>query len=112
MSHGKIVIVGASGLVGYEAIRHFERLPGWEVIAISRRKPEGIGSAKHISVDLMDAERCQNVFGEMADVTHVSYAAVHEIAGNLVAGWQEREQMRTNLKMIQNFFGPLEKGAK
>lgn len=112
MSHGKIVIVGASGLVGYEAIRHFERLPGWEVIAISRRKPEGIGSAKHISVDLMDAERCQNVFGEMADVTHVSYAAVHEIAGNLVAGWQEQEQMQTNLKMIQNFFGPLEKVAK
>jgi nucleoside-diphosphate-sugar epimerase len=111
MSHGKIVIVGASGLVGFEAVRHFECLPGWEVVAISRRKPAGIGSAQHISVDLTDAKRCREVFSQLSDVTHVAYAAVHELPGNIVQGWQAKEQMDTNLTMIQNFFDPLEKAA-
>lgn len=112
MSARKIVIVGASGLVGFEAARHFESRPGWEVVAISRRKPEGLKHAQHISVDLSDTARCAEVFGAMHDVTHVAYAAVHEIQGNLVEGWQAKEQMETNLSMIQNFFEPLSKAAR
>lgn len=112
MAHGKMVVVGASGLVGFEAVRHFERLPGWEVTAISRRKPAGLSTAKHISLDLTDAKCCREVLGGMSDVTHVIYAAVHEIAGNLVEGWRAKEQMQTNLAMLQNFFEPLEKVAQ
>ena len=30
---------GASGLVGYAGVRHFAKLDGWEVVAVSRRTP-------------------------------------------------------------------------
>ncbi len=108
----KILVVGASGLVGFETVRHFERLPDWEVVATSRRKPDGLTSAEHLSVDLLDGERCAQVFGSMHDVTHVAYAAVYEIAGDLVAGWQNQKQMQTNLTMIRNLFDPLEQAAQ
>jgi nucleoside-diphosphate-sugar epimerase len=112
MADNKILIVGASGLVGFEAVRHFQNLPAWDVVAVSRRKPDGLTSAVHVSVDLTDAAKCAEVFGAMNNVTHVAYAAVHEMPGDLVQGWQAREQMQTNLAMIRNLFDPLEKAAK
>jgi nucleoside-diphosphate-sugar epimerase len=47
----------------------------------------------------------------MDDVTHVVYAAVNEKPG-LMDGWLDREQMQTNLVMLQNLFEPLEPAAK
>ena len=38
MSHKTVLVAGASGLVGYAAIRHFLG-EGTQVIAVSRRKP-------------------------------------------------------------------------
>ncbi len=111
LSSNKILIVGASGLVGFEAVRHFEAAPDWDVVAVSRRKPEGLTSAVHVSVDLIDTGKCADVFSAMADITHVMYAAVYELPGNVVAGWKAKEQMQTNLAMIQNLFDPLEKVA-
>jgi NAD(P)-dependent dehydrogenase (short-subunit alcohol dehydrogenase family) len=35
----KVLIAGASGLVGFAAVRHFARLENWGVVAISRRIP-------------------------------------------------------------------------
>ena len=103
----KLLVAGASGLVGYAAIRHFAGLPGWEVIGISRRVPAGLAQARIVSLDLLDRGRCAEVLGAMRDVTHVIYAALYEKPG-LIAGWRDPEQMRTNLAMLQNFFDPLE----
>jgi nucleoside-diphosphate-sugar epimerase len=36
----KVLIAGASGVVGAAAVEAFLRLPGWEVVALSRREPE------------------------------------------------------------------------
>jgi hypothetical protein len=47
----------------------------------------------------------------MDDITHVVYAAVNEKPG-LMDGWLDREQMQTNLAMLQNLFEPLEAAAK
>jgi nucleoside-diphosphate-sugar epimerase len=40
------------------------------------------------------------------DVTHLVYAALFEKPG-LVAGWRERDQMETNLRMFRNLVDPL-----
>jgi nucleoside-diphosphate-sugar epimerase len=112
VSNKKILIVGASGLVGFEAVRHFQSLPDWDVVAVSRRKPGGLTSAVHVSVDLTDRAKCVEIFSAMSDVTHVMYAAVFELPGDVVAGWKAKEQMQTNLAMIQNLFDPLEEAAK
>jgi nucleoside-diphosphate-sugar epimerase len=110
MENKKILIAGASGLVGLGAVRHFARLNDWQVVAISRRAPLSIGRAGFVSVDLRDERRCRDVFGEMSDVTHLVYAALFEKPA-LIQGWSDRDQMETNLTMLRNLFEPLEAAA-
>jgi nucleoside-diphosphate-sugar epimerase len=108
MSGKKILIVGASGLVGTAAVKLFSGLPGWDVIAVSRRAPfVPLGRARHVPVDLLNAAQCAEVFGSMGDVTHVAYAAVNEQEGNMVAGWQDPVQAGKNMAMLRNLFEPL-----
>lgn len=111
MAKRKILVAGASGLVGHAAVRHFTKLPECEVVAVSRRIPDGVPGAKFLSVDLLDQNRCAEVFSQMGDVTNVVYAAVNEKPG-LMDGWLDREQMQTNLTMLRNLFEPLEPVAK
>ncbi len=111
MPKRKILVAGASGLVGFAALRHFTQLADWEVVGVSRRVPGGLEGATLISVDLTDKARCAEVFGQMSDVTHLVYAAVNEKPG-LVQGWRDRNQMELNLAMLKNLFEPLEAAAK
>ena len=111
MPKWKILVAGASGLVGYGAVRHFAKLPDWEVIAVSRRAPAPVQRARFVSVDLFDANRCREVFGQMSDVTHLAYAALSEKPG-IFEGWVDRAQMEVNLTMLRNLFDPLEAAAK
>lgn len=107
-----ILIAGASGLVGYAAVRHFSSLDDWDVIAVSRRAPLELGRARFISVDLSNEKQCAEVFGAMTDVTHLAYAALYEKpATGLIRGWRERDQMETNLAMLTNLFEPLARAA-
>jgi len=111
MAKKKILVAGASGLVGFAAVKHFAQLTDWEVIGVSRRIPSGLEGATLLSVDLVDKAHCIEVFSRMRDVTHVVYAALYEKPG-LVQGWRERDQMETNLSMLQNLFEPLVVVAK
>lgn len=106
----KILIAGATGLVGHAAVEHFAALPGWDVVGTARRIPEIEGKAELVSVDLTDRAACEAAFGAMSDVTHLIYAALFEKPG-LIAGWRERDQMETNLAMLTNLFEPLEAAA-
>lgn len=104
---GKVLIAGASGVVGAAAVDEF-LAQGWEVVALSRRKPE-VDSDKpftHLAVDLRDATASREALAAMADVTEVVYAALFEKPG-LIAGWSERDQMDTNLSMLRNCLEPL-----
>ena len=114
MPRKKVLIAGASGLVGFAAIRHFSQRDDWDVVAVSRRVPLGIERypSTFIPVDLLDRQRCAEIFSSMSDVTHLVYAAVNEKPGDLVRGWRDREQMQTNLTMMRNLFEPLSGAAK
>jgi nucleoside-diphosphate-sugar epimerase len=107
VSQKKVLIAGASGLVGHAALREFEHDLDWEVVGVSRRKPLLSGRATHVSVDLLDRGRCTEVFGQMSDVTHVVYGAVNEDPTDLVAGWRDRDRMQMNQTMLENLFEPL-----
>ena len=111
MAKQKVLVAGASGLVGYAAVRHFAQLKDWDVVAVSRRTPMAVAGATFVPVDLLDPRRCNEVFSQMSDVTHLVYAAVNEKPG-LLEGWLDREQMRTNLAMLENLFEPLQQAAK
>jgi nucleoside-diphosphate-sugar epimerase len=107
----KVLVAGASGLVGHAAIDHFAALPGWEAVGVSRRIPNDLRAATLLSVDLTDTAACERAFGAMSDVTHLVYAALHEIPG-LMPGWIDEETIERNGLMLRNLFEPLSKAAK
>jgi nucleoside-diphosphate-sugar epimerase len=114
VAKNKVLIAGASGLVGFAALRHFSQREDWDVVAVSRRTSFGIDQyrARFIPVDLLNQQQCAEIFGQMSDVTHLVYAAVNEKAGDLIRGWRDRDQMQKNLDMMRNLFEPLSASAK
>jgi nucleoside-diphosphate-sugar epimerase len=101
----KVLVAGASGLVGKAAIRHFSAL-GWDVVGLSRRSPAGLENVKLISADLIDAAASGRAVSSLGDVTHVVYAAVQEEPG-LFAGWIDETAIERNGAMLRNLFEPL-----
>src|SRR6201984_2599072 len=102
----KVLITGASGLLGVAAIERFLDA-GWDVVGVSRRKPE-LPSGRNIdflSVDLRDQEKTRAAFEPLTDVTHIAYTALHE-KPELVAGWSSKDQIDTNKAMLRTVVGP------
>jgi nucleoside-diphosphate-sugar epimerase len=103
----KVVVAGATGLVGNAALRHFGRVEGCEVVALSRRKPRELHGARHVAVDLTDAAHCLRAASELEGATHLIYAALYE-QPNLVDGWRDEKQIKTNDLMLRNLMAALE----
>ena len=107
MAAKKVVIAGATGLVGNAALRHFGGSDGCDVLALSRRKPRELYGARHVPIDLTDAAQCRRAAAELQGATHLVYAALYE-APDLVGGWREQDQIRTNDLMLRNLMAALE----
>jgi NAD(P)-dependent dehydrogenase (short-subunit alcohol dehydrogenase family) len=45
----KVVVFGATGVVGLAAARHFASIPGCEVVGVSRRAPDAEG-VRHVAL--------------------------------------------------------------
>lgn len=107
-----VLVTGASGLVGSATVDSFLNA-GWNVIAVSRRRPEVFSDRPftHLAVDLQDPEACRTSFSGLSEVTHIAYAAVYEKPG-LIAGWTDPEQMSTNLAMLKNVIEPLSEASR
>jgi nucleoside-diphosphate-sugar epimerase len=106
-----VLVAGASGLVGYAAMKHFAGDPACEVIAVSRRQPRETFGARFLAADLTDREACASSFSALRHVTHVIYAALHE-RPDLIDGWRDPEQIDINDRMLRNLLDPLEEAAR
>ncbi len=108
---GTVLIAGASGLVGTAAVIEFAAA-GWEVIAVSRRRPELLEGHRytHLPLDLQDASACRVTAESLKRVTHVVYTAVYELPG-LIQGWTDPMQIQTNAQMLRNLLDPLRHAA-
>ncbi len=98
----KVLVAGASGLLGVAAAEKFLSA-GWEVIGVDRRKPE-LPSGRDVEflpVDLRDKEAARVAFEPLTDITHIAYAAIFE-KPELVAGWSSKDQIETNNAMLHN----------
>jgi nucleoside-diphosphate-sugar epimerase len=109
MPDKKVVVAGATGLVGNAALRHFGSSE-CETIALSRRKPRDLHGARHVQVDLTDAAQCAAMAAQLQGATHLVYAALYE-APNLVDGWRDPAQIQTNDLMLRNLMAVLEPAA-
>src|SRR3979411_2790686 len=103
----KVLVTGASGLLGVAAIEKFLSA-GWEVVGVSRRKPElpSGRDVEFLSVDLRDEKTARAAFEPLTDITHIAYAALHE-KPELVAGWSSKEQIENNNAMRSKVGGPM-----
>jgi nucleoside-diphosphate-sugar epimerase len=110
MATKKVVVAGATGLVGGAALRHFGGTGTCEVVALSRRRPRNLLGARHVQLDLTDTAQCARAVSELHGATHLVYAALYE-APNLVEGWRDDGQIRTNDLMLRNLMGALEPAA-
>lgn len=100
----RVLVAGATGVIGREAVRKFQR-HGWDVIAVSRRSPDVTG-VRHVAVDLRDPDACRTALADVTGVTHLVYAALYERPG-LIEGWLDPEQMATNEAMLANLLDGL-----
>lgn len=100
-----VLVVGGSGLVGYNVAKYFAEKTDWKVTTVSRRRPTHLDEVTHISIDLFDELLCADRFSQLKDVTHIVYAAYYEKAGT--KGWKEPEQMEINKRMLQNVLSPI-----
>jgi nucleoside-diphosphate-sugar epimerase len=107
----KVLVTGASGLIGVAAIEKFLSA-GWGVVGVSRREPELFSGREieFLSVDLQDREAARDAFEPLTDITHIAYTALHE-KPELVAGWSSKEQIDTNNAMLRNVVEPILRGA-
>lgn len=105
---GRVLIAGASGLVGHAACERFAGA-GHDVVAVSRRRVE-LPGVDWRRLDLLDEDACHDLAGELGDVTHVVYAALQESPG-LFAGWIDDELIDRNARMVRNLFAPLVEAA-
>lgn len=68
----KVLIVGASGLVGTAAANSFARA-GWQVVAASRRRPDLLTheNIKFLALDLQDVDACAAACRDLNGITHI-----------------------------------------
>src|SRR5450755_2524752 len=107
MAGKKVVVAGATGLVGNAALRHFGRSGDCEVVALSRRKPRQLHGARYVQADLTVSAQCNRAAAELKGATHLVYAALYETP-SLVDGWRDPDQIRTNDLMLRNLMAALE----
>jgi nucleoside-diphosphate-sugar epimerase len=103
----RIIVFGATGVVGRAAAEHFVESEDCEVITVSRR-PVDINGVRHVPLDLSDSDaaRREITSNVCAGVTHVVFAALQEFS-DLASGWRDRDLMDHNLRLFRNSLEPL-----
>ena len=112
MTAKRLLVVGGSGIVGRGALAAFEQDATWQLATLSRRPPDFETRARHVSLDLTDAEACRAAAeGALGGVSHVIFTAAHELP-DLIPGWRSADHVRINAEMFLNLMAPLSASAK
>lgn len=95
------LVVGANGVIGRNLVDHLVSTGDWDVIGLSRRGGEPADRVRYISVDLLDPADTKEKLTELAEVTHVFYAAYQDRPS-----WAEL--VPPNLAMLTNVIEAVE----
>ena len=99
------LITGATGVVGRNLAKHLLSLPDWQVICVSRRKPDLEGDYHYIALDLLDPIASAEKLSVLGDVTHIFACAYVERPT-----WSEL--VEPNLALLVNAVEPIARSAK
>lgn len=96
---GKLLVVGALGVVGRAVVERFVGRPGLQVVGLARRTPDFAPQACWVSVDLQDADATRRALAVHGDTSHLVYAALNE-QPDLVKGWRDADNAALNTRML------------
>ena len=68
------LVIGATGIIGGNLVRHLDTLDDWNVVGLSRGAPDVPSRMEHIAVDLLDPDDCEAKLGGLDRVTHIFFA--------------------------------------
>jgi nucleoside-diphosphate-sugar epimerase len=91
----KALVAGALGVSGRALVQHLLALGDWEVIGLSRRRPDFETKARYIALDLLNRADVEARIGELGNVTHIFFAALQP-ANNFF------DEIAPNLAMLRN----------
>ncbi len=99
-----VLVVGASGVIGRDYIRHVNEATDWNVVGICRRPPAGSSRVSYVSADLSSPDDAIQKLGAMPEVTHMLYAGYTDRAG-----WAA--QREPNTALLRNALDAVEQGS-
>src|SRR5271154_2617734 len=100
----KALVAGALGVSGRALVNHLVALGDWEVIGLSRRKPDFQTPARYLAIDLLNPSDVDRLVAEAGNVTHVFYAALQP-RDNFF------DEVAPNLSMLQNAVDAVERSS-
>jgi len=103
-SKKRAVVAGALGVSGRALVEHLVSLGDWEVVGLSRRRPEFETRARYVAIDLLNRSDVERLAGELGDVTHIFYGAL---------AWRDTffDEVAPNLAMLQNLVEAVERSS-
>jgi nucleoside-diphosphate-sugar epimerase len=104
MAERKALVAGATGVVGRYLLMHLVERGDWQVVAVSRRRPDVAGAYRHLALDLTDPRDCRDKLAALRDVTHVFYAAYLDRP-------DPRELVAVNTAMLVNLVEAVEQSS-
>jgi nucleoside-diphosphate-sugar epimerase len=117
MTHAKVLITGALGVIGRAAVERLAAREGVQVVGLARRAPdagllESLRGAtlpvQWVSCDLKDAAATRAALAPHSDTTHLVYAALYE-KPELIRGWLAPDHVDVNGAMLANTLAALER---
>ncbi len=116
MTHTKVLVTGALGVIGRAVVERLARREGVEVVGLARRAPdaglaETLRQARRpvqwLRCDLTDASATRTALAGHRDVTHLVYAALYE-KPELIRGWLAPDHVEVNGAMLASTLAALE----
>lgn len=77
MASKTALVVGASGGIGQNLVQYLSKQEDWEIVGLSRRKPNFESNARFVSIDLLEQADVQAKLGALTDITHIFYTAFY-----------------------------------
>jgi nucleoside-diphosphate-sugar epimerase len=101
MTKRTALVTGATGVVGRYLLMHLLEQGTWDIVAVSRRKPDVAGDYVHVAVDLTNPSETRAALAGFKAITHLFYSAYIDKP-------DPRELVAVNAGMLMNLVDAVE----
>ncbi|HTU25007.1 MAG TPA: SDR family oxidoreductase [Pirellulales bacterium] len=103
-TRNKAVVAGALGVSGRAIVNHLVGLGAWDVVGLSRRRPDFPTPARFLAVDLLDRADVERHLDEFRGTTHVFFTALQMRPSPF-------EEVELNLALLRHIVEAVERSS-